>query len=158
MWKRDESHDPVDHAGTPVEMSEPAEPQALPSPTPASSLGRSVVVKGELTGSQDLTIDGQVEGRIDLHDHELTIGPNASIHAEIVAKTVTIFGSVVGNVTVGGTLHLRHGGSLEGDAVCACIAIQDRAHFCGTVEMTRRRQYASDAASVPDSDRAAAVA
>jgi cytoskeletal protein CcmA (bactofilin family) len=108
----------------------------------AAQLGRSVVVKGELTGSEDLTVEGSVEGVINLGEHALTIGPNATIVAEITARTVTIFGSVVGNVTVRETLHLRHGGSLEGDVVCGAIAIQDRAIFCGSVEMARRAAQA----------------
>lgn len=107
-------------------------------------LGRSVVVKGELTGSEDLLVDGRVEGVIDLGEHALTIGPNATISAEISARTVTIFGSVTGNVTVLETLHLRHGGSLEGAVVCGAIVIQDRAHFCGTVEMPERRPAEAD--------------
>jgi cytoskeletal protein CcmA (bactofilin family) len=109
-------------------------------PATAGQLGRSVVVKGQLTGSEDLTVDGRVEGVIDLGEHALTIGPNATIEAEIRARTVTIFGSVHGNVTVLETLHLRHGASLEGAVVCGSIVIQDRAHFSGTVEMPDRRQ------------------
>ncbi len=110
----------------------------------AAQLGRSVLVKGELTGSEDLTVDGRVEGLIDLGEHALTIGPNATIAAEITARTVTIFGSVVGNVTVRETLHLRHGGSLEGNVVCGAIVVQDRAHLCGTVDMPQRRRSESD--------------
>jgi cytoskeletal protein CcmA (bactofilin family) len=118
----------------------------VPEPTAvlAAQLGRSVVVKGELSGSEDLTIDGRVEGVINLAEHALTIGPNATIAAEINAKTVTIFGSVVGNVIVTGTLHLRHGGSLEGDVVCGAIVVQDRANFCGRVDMPERRAAETD--------------
>jgi cytoskeletal protein CcmA (bactofilin family) len=124
----------------------PSEPQSE-APVVTANLGRSVFVKGELTGSQDLTVDGRVEGLIDLRDHELTIGPNAAVHAEIIAKTITVFGSVVGNVTARETLHLRHGGSLEGDVVCASITIQDRAHFCGSVDMGKRSQKTAGAAA-----------
>ena len=108
-----------------------------------AQLGRSVLVKGELTGSEDITIDGRVEGVIDLGEHALTIGTNATISAEISARTVTIFGSVVGNVKVRETLHLRHGASFEGDIVCGSIVIQDTAHFCGSVEMPKRRRAKS---------------
>ena len=65
--------------------------------TREANIGRSVFMKGALTGSEDLTVDGQLEGRIDLPAHALTIGPNANIHGVIVAKMVTVFGSVVGD-------------------------------------------------------------
>jgi cytoskeletal protein CcmA (bactofilin family) len=91
-------------------------------------------VDGELTGSEDLTVDGRVEGSIDLPDHALTIGPNGTINARIVAKIVTVFGSVVGNITARDTT-IRKGASVQGDLVCTRLAIQDGAHFCGKVNM-----------------------
>src|SRR5262245_35967816 len=103
-----------------------------------ASVGRSVCVSGELTGSEDLTVEGRVEGRIHLPDHTVTIGPNATIRAEIVAKVVTIFGSVVGNIKAHEIVHVRHGATLEGNLKCPRIAMQDRAHFCGTVDMPTR--------------------
>ena len=100
----------------------------------AANLGRSVAVKGELTGSEDLTVDGRVEGSIDLSEHALTIGPNAVIHARITARVVTVFGSVVGNITARDTI-IRVGASVQGDLVCDRLALQDGAHFCGKVKM-----------------------
>ncbi len=79
-------------------------------------------------------VDGRVEGSIDLPDHALTIGPNASIHARIAANVVTVFGSVVGNITARDTI-IRVGASVQGDLVCARLALQDGAHFCGRVKM-----------------------
>jgi cytoskeletal protein CcmA (bactofilin family) len=142
MLDREESR--TDFAPKPEPTGRTAAQRSPQAPTiAAAQLGRSVLVKGELTGSEDLTLDGRVEGVIDLGDHALTIGPNSAITAEIRARVVTIFGSVVGTVTVGETLHLRHGGSLEGDVVCRSIVIQDTAHFCGTVEMPERRRTKS---------------
>jgi cytoskeletal protein CcmA (bactofilin family) len=103
-----------------------------------AALGRSVLVKGELTGSEDLTVDGRVEGRIDLPDHTLVIGPNAEIRADIVAKIVTVFGAVTGGVTAREKVEIRQGGSLEGNLACASVHIQDGAQFCGKVEMPKR--------------------
>jgi cytoskeletal protein CcmA (bactofilin family) len=94
-----------------------------------------VFVKGELTGSEDVTVDGRVEGRIDLPDHALTIGPNGHIQADIVAKVLTVFGLVVGGIRARDKVDIRRGGSLEGDLACARLAIQDGAHFCGKVDM-----------------------
>ena len=104
-----------------------------------AALGRSVAVKGELTGSEDLTVDGRVDGSIDLSQHALTIGPNATIHATIAAKTVTVFGTVVGNITAADTI-IRKGASVEGNLSCTRLAIQDGAHFCGKVDMAARSQ------------------
>ena len=101
--------------------------------TLVANLGRSVAVDGELTGSEDLTVDGRVKGSIDLPDHALTIGPNGTIHARIVAKVVTVFGSVIGNITARDTT-IRKGASVQGNLVCTRLAIQDGAHFCGKVE------------------------
>ena len=103
-----------------------------------AKLGRTVYVKGELTGSEDLTIDGRVQGRIDLPNHLLTIEPNAVIEADIVAKTVIAFGSVVGGVTASERLEIRRSGSIVGQVVCACLAIHEGAHFEGKIEMAKR--------------------
>ena len=100
-----------------------------------ANVGSSVFVKGELTGSEDVTVDGRVEGRIDLPDHALTIGPNGHIQADIVAKVLTVFGLVVGGIRARDKVDIRRGGSLEGDLACARLAIQDGAHFCGKVDM-----------------------
>lgn len=112
-----------------------------------ANLGSSVVVKGDLTASEDLTVDGQVEGRIDLPDHVLTIGPNAKIRADIVAKVVTVFGSIVGAVTAREKVDLRRGASLDGNLTCAAIAMQDGAMFCGRANMEARKPKPAAAAT-----------
>jgi cytoskeletal protein CcmA (bactofilin family) len=103
-----------------------------------AKLGRTVYVKGELTGSEDLTIDGRVEGRIDLPDQSLTIEPNAVIEADIVAKTVIAFGSIIGGVTARERLEIRRSGSIVGKVVCGRLAIHEGAYFEGKIEMARR--------------------
>ena len=105
-----------------------------------ANLSSSVVVKGEVSGSEDMTIDGRVEGRIDLPDHVLTIGPNATIKATIIARVVTVYGSVIGNVSAGDQLDIHPTGSLEGDVTCGRIIIQDGAHVCGKVETLGQRK------------------
>jgi cytoskeletal protein CcmA (bactofilin family) len=97
-----------------------------------------MVVKGELTGSEDLIVDGQVEGRIQLSDHTLTIGPEAHIQADVVAKIVTVLGAVAGHITAGHQIEIRRGGSVEGNLQCARVLIQDGAYFCGRVDMGSR--------------------
>jgi len=108
-----------------------------------ANIGISVFVKGELTASEDLMVDGRVEGRIDLPDHALTIGPNANIQADIIARVVTVFGAVVGGITARDKVDIRRGGSLNGDLSCTRIAIQEGAHFCGRVDTGTRKPGSS---------------
>jgi cytoskeletal protein CcmA (bactofilin family) len=102
------------------------------------NIGKSVVIKGELTGSEDLTIEGQVEGTIQLREHALTIGPNGKIKAQIFAKSVIILGSVNGNVTASEKVDIRDNGSVDGDIISPRVAIAEGAHFRGSVDMQRQ--------------------
>jgi cytoskeletal protein CcmA (bactofilin family) len=102
------------------------------------NIGKSVVIKGELNGSEDLTIEGHVEGTIQLRDHVLTIGPNGRIKAQVFAKSVVVLGEVHGNVTASDKVDIRDNGSVEGDIVSPRIAIAEGAHFKGAVDMQRK--------------------
>jgi cytoskeletal protein CcmA (bactofilin family) len=99
-----------------------------------ATIGVSVSIKGEIKGSEDLTIDGQVEGKIDLPDHMLTIGPNATVVADITAKVVTLFGSVIGTVVAREKADVRKTASLEGSLTCGRLAVQEGAKINGKVE------------------------
>jgi hypothetical protein len=81
------------------------------------NIGKSVVIKGELNGSEDLTIEGHVEGTIQLKDHVLTIGPNGRIKAQVFAKSVVVLGEVTGNVTASDKVDIRDNGSVDGDII-----------------------------------------
>jgi cytoskeletal protein CcmA (bactofilin family) len=100
-------------------------------------IGKSVCVKGEITGDEDLTIEGNVEGKIELSNHNLVIGTNAKIRAEISAKNVQIIGSVVGNVIASERVEIQEVGSLEGDITSPRVNIHDGAHFKGAVDMIK---------------------
>ncbi|MEQ1909537.1 MAG: polymer-forming cytoskeletal protein [Vicinamibacterales bacterium] len=102
------------------------------------NIGKSVVIKGELTGSEDLTIEGQVEGSIQLREHGLTIGPNGKIKAQVFAKSVVVLGEIVGNVTASEKVDIRDNGSVDGDIISPRVAIAEGAHFRGTVDMQRK--------------------
>jgi len=102
------------------------------------NIGKSVVIKGELNGSEDLTIEGHVEGTIQLREHVLTIGPNGRIKAQVFAKSVIVLGEVHGNVTASDKVDIRDNGSVEGDLIAPRIAIAEGAHFKGTVDMQRK--------------------
>jgi len=102
------------------------------------NIGKSVVIKGELNGSEDLTIEGQVEGTIELRDHVLTIGPNGKIKAQVFAKSVIVLGEVTGNVSASEKVDIRDKGSVDGDIISPRVAIAEGAHFRGSVDMQRK--------------------
>ena len=102
------------------------------------NIGKSVVIKGELNGSEDLTIEGHVEGTIQLREHVLTIGPNGRIKAQVFAKAVIVLGEVTGNVTASDKVDIRDNGSVDGDIVAPRVAIAEGAHFRGSVDMQRK--------------------
>jgi cytoskeletal protein CcmA (bactofilin family) len=147
MWKRDEAVKPTSsQPSTPAPVvSQPATAQtAAPQPEirrierDMVNIGKSVVIKGELNGSEDLTVEGHVEGRIELKDHVLTIGPNGKIKAQVFAKAVIVLGEVNGNVTASEKVDIRDGGSVDGDIIAPRVAIAEGAHFRGSVDMQRK--------------------
>lgn len=138
MWKRDESGRLAAFQASPPA----AAPAAMGAPqaqlgSDMVNVGKSVVIKGELSGSEDLTIEGHVEGRIDLKDNVLTIGPNGKIKAEVFAKSVVVLGEVTGNVTASEKVDIRDNGSVDGDIASPRVAIAEGAHFRGSVDMQR---------------------
>ena len=101
-------------------------------------IGRSVVIKGELDGSEDLVIDGHVEGKVELRDHTLTIGANGRVKAQVFAKAVIVLGELVGNVSATEKVDIRENGSVDGDLVAPRVAIAEGAHFRGSIDMQRK--------------------
>jgi cytoskeletal protein CcmA (bactofilin family) len=147
MWKRDESVKPAAPPATTPAAAPSAPAASAPVVEPRAQIGRdmvnigkSVVIKGELSGSEDLTIEGHVEGRIDLKDNVLTIGPNGKIKAEVFAKSVVVLGEVTGNVTASEKVDIRDNGSVDGDIASPRVAIAEGAHFRGSVDMQRAGQ------------------
>jgi cytoskeletal protein CcmA (bactofilin family) len=149
MWKRDEAVRPTNaqpiptspapqsqHVGT-TPVPQPAETRTQKS-ADMVNIGKSIVIKGELNGSEDLTIEGQVDGKIELKDHVLTIGPNGKIKAQVFAKTLIVLGEIHGNINATERVEIRDGGSVDGDIVSPRVAIADGAHFRGSVDMQRR--------------------
>ena len=144
MWKRDEAvKPPSGQSGTPGASTQPGgtlapQPEARKrSESDVVNIGQSVVIKGELKGSEDLTIEGAVEGKIELPENVLTIGPNGRIKAQVSAKVVIVLGEVNGNVTASEKVDIRDGGSVDGDLASPRVAIADGAHFRGSVDMQR---------------------
>lgn len=100
-------------------------------------IGKSVMVKGELSGSEDLYLDGEVEGSIELRDHNLTVGPNGRVRANINAKEVIIQGKVDGSISGSERVELRKSGVLVGDIVTQRIVIEDGAYFKGGIDIRK---------------------
>ena len=155
MWKRDEAVRPA--SGQPAAPQAPQAPASAGAPAPRAeasqnrerdnvNIGKSVVIKGELNGSEDLTIEGQVEGKIELRDHVLTIGANGRIKAAVFAKSVIVLGEVTGNVTATDKVDIRDNGSVDGDIVAPRVAIAEGAHFRGSVDMQRKSGQAQQPA------------
>ena len=167
MWKRRE-----DEYATPNEPStagSSSAPAAAAPPRPAepmrdtmrsnevATIGKSVVVKGELSGSEDLIVDGEVEGSITLRGQSLTIGPNGRVRANIEARNVIVHGRVDGDIHATERVDLRKSASLTGDISTARISIEDGAFFKGGIDIQKpepagkpeARPQASSAAAAP---------
>ena len=116
----------------------------------AALIGKSVIVKGELEGSEDLTIEGQVEGKIELRDHTLTIGSGGRIKAQVFAKSVVVCGELVGNINASETVVIRETGSVDGDLVSPRVSIADGAHFRGSIDMQKKGPAPAKGAAGPE--------
>ena len=103
----------------------------------SASIGKSVEVRGEVKGSEDLMIDGRVEGTVTLTDSKLTIGSSARVDADVAARDVIILGMLNGNVTAAARVELRKGGNLTGNIRAARLSIEEGALLTGKVELTQ---------------------
>jgi cytoskeletal protein CcmA (bactofilin family) len=109
----------------------------LPKTGDFAHIGKSVVIKGELSGSEDLYIDGTVEGTIQLQGNNLVVGPNGHVHADVSAKVVVIQGKLEGNIQASERAELRKSAVIIGDIVTQRIAMEDGAYLKGKVEIQR---------------------
>jgi len=150
MWKSSRREDEVT---TPTNQPTPTTPAPAAAPSaslrPAepvrsdarsseiATIGKSVVVKGELSGSEDLVVDGEVEGSIALRGQSLTIGPNGRVRANIEARNVILHGRVDGDIHASDRVELRKSASLSGDITTARISIEDGAFFKGTIDIQK---------------------
>jgi cytoskeletal protein CcmA (bactofilin family) len=148
MWKRKE--DEYIPPSEPISSGSPSIPATAPLPRPAeplrsdslrsheiASIGKSVVVKGELSGSEDLMVDGEVEGSITLRGQTLTIGPNGRVRANIEARNVVVHGRLDGNIHATERVDLRKSASLTGDIATVRISIEDGAFFKGGIDIQK---------------------
>ncbi|MBI3665678.1 MAG: polymer-forming cytoskeletal protein [Acidobacteria bacterium] len=120
-----------------VKPSEPDRPQVRPG---QAHIGKSVLVKGEIAASEDLYVDGEVRGAIDLRDYSLTVGPNGKVEANVTAREIVVYGSLNGNVAASEKIEIRKTGSILGDLSTARIIIEDGAYFKGSIDIMKPGQ------------------
>lgn len=153
MWsKRKEDELPLRPAATPVGSG--VEPQRRETSTMSTStrtfepetgavrsgsaaLGKNVTVKGQIVAREDLTIDGEVEGTVECHDHRLTIGPNARVQSNLKAREIVIHGSIQGNVEAADKIDIKKEAKLVGDIKTSRIVIEDGAYFKGSIDISK---------------------
>ncbi len=112
-------------------------------------IGKTVVICGEVKGSEDLIVDGRVEGTVSLSESRLTIGPNANVAADLSAKDILIMGQVHGNLVASGRVELRGGCQVEGDIRALRLSVEDNAVFRGKVDLTQAVSKQFDGAKAP---------
>jgi cytoskeletal protein CcmA (bactofilin family) len=154
MWKPNQPGSPTPatpepaRPATPASTFEATSTAARPTPAPSAgsaavptgeqaTIGKSLVVKGELTGSESLYIDGKVEGAINLPGNRVTVGRNGQVAANIVAREVVVLGKVRGNCQASDRVDIRSEGSLTGDVIAARISIEDGAFFKGGIDIRK---------------------
>ena len=152
MWNQNDSRSRNTPAPS-ADLSAPIRKASDGTEIRVATVGRSVVVKGDISGSEDLTVDGRVEGRITLPQYSLTVGPNATVRANVSARMVTIFGTVVGDVNAEEKVDVRRGGSVEGHISCTSLAVQEGAVLGGKVETWGDRKAARKRAESSDSEK-----
>lgn len=113
---------------------------ASPSRAGVAHIGKSVIVKGEISSSEDLFVDGEVRGAIELRDHSLTVGPNGRVEANVTAREIIVQGTLNGNLHATEKIEIRKTGSLLGDLTTARIIIEDGAYFKGSIDITKPGQ------------------
>src|SRR5215813_2754322 len=152
MWKPANSPSPTPKPAAPeqektlMNTSSTLAPEPSPVPAPRNAvvnnqeqatIGKSLIIKGEVSGSEALYIDGRVEGAINLPGHRVTVGRNGQVQANINAKEVVILGKGKGNVTASDRAEIRNEGSLAGDVICQRICIEDGAYFKGGIDIRK---------------------
>ena len=132
-------------------------PLSATSSGSTARLGASLHIKGEISGNEDLHIDGTVEGLVQLEDRKLTIGASAKLTADVAAREVVVYGSVKGNLRARDRIEIKKDGSVVGDLTTARIMIEDGAYFKGSIEIDRTASGGDKELDKPSYTRAAAA-
>ena len=145
-------------APTPEPTPAPANRNAVLNTQEQATIGKSLVIKGEVTGSESLYIDGKVEGSINLPGNRVTVGRNGQVNANINAREVVVLGKVRGNLNASDRVDIRNEGSLTGDVIAQRISIEDGAFFKGGIDIRKPGQQNHKEAKEPVSIESSPVA
>ena len=121
----------------PVASAQPSGGHYAPETRGHAVIGKSVFIKGQISSREDLTIDGEIEGSVELQEHRLTVGPHGKLQAGVKAREVVVLGTVHGNVEASDKIDIRKGAKLVGDIKTARIIIEDGAYFKGSIDIAR---------------------
>ena len=152
MWSRrkEEEYSPKQSYNPPSQADLSKEGNAMSSmpsrsmetesyrPSSAASIGKSVMIKGQIISREDLYLDGELEGTVELNEHRLTIGPNGRVQANVKAREIVIIGTIHGNVEASEKLEIRKEAKLVGDIRTARIVIEDGAYFKGSIDIIKQ--------------------
>ena len=164
--KKDEREDAVGAFVAPSTAAQRVEPASAPAPRgweregkreTMANIGKSITISGDLTGEEDLVIEGKVEGKVTLPNSQLTIGANGAIKAEVQAKSVVVIGRVAGNVRGTERVEIQATGIVEGDVIAPRLIVAEGAVVNGSIQMTSKPGAAAHGSSpVPSEARRAA--
>ena len=171
MWNKDKREYTPDTPGVQPHAQPHVEPRAerpdryeraeSPKSSGPAMIGRSIAIRGEVTGDEDMVIQGRVEGSVDLKQHSVTVGPEGEVKANIIARIVTVEGRVVGNLSGEEQVVLRASARVEGDIVSPRVVLEDGTIFRGSVEMgevaARAHRSAAQAAQATQAAQSARV-
>ena len=124
-----------------------------PSTSGSATIGKAVMIKGEIYSREDLIIDGEVERTVELQEHRLTVGPNGKVQASVKAREIVVLGSIQGNVEAADKIDIRKDARLVGDIKTARIVIEDGAYFKGSIDITRPETTKPAAQPAPQPQR-----
>src|SRR5271165_4375153 len=136
---------PATWEGTTAMSTDAMRPLGATADRATARLGSSLHVKGEISGNEDLLIDGSVEGLIQLDERKLTVGATAKVTADIIAREVVVFGTVKGNLRAKDRIEIKKDGSVNGDLTTARIMIEDGAYFKGSIEIDKTAEKDANA-------------
>lgn len=133
--------------GTSAMSTDAVRPLGATAERAISRLGPSLTIKGEISGNEDLVLEGTVEGLVELDEHKLTIGTTANLTADILAREVVVYGAINGNLRAKDRIEIKKDGSVNGDLTTARIRIEDGAYFKGSIEIDKSEETESGAGS-----------
>lgn len=150
-WKRNEPESPETPSYAPRPESQPAPAGGRRE---RAVIGASITIHGDLSGEEDLTIHGRVEGKVDVKGNSVTIGESGRVKADVYADTIFVEGEVEGNLYGGNQIVLRSSGNVRGNLTAPRVALDDGAQFKGSIDMEPKRQGAAGRAPAPSTGRA----